>query len=141
MRPSNVSAVFWPDYWTLLWDAKIWDSIGGWPFGEQRHVPSQDSGLMVICKSCGAFHPLALAFYFNYHSQTYYPGIYFGHFQEKRCRGGVCTSGHDVPGMGDKDTFQIAWLALHEQFIMMPPASIGGTLLPKRRLVCHIIRS
>eukprot|EP01059_Diplonema_ambulator_P005546 TRINITY_DN152_c0_g1_i3.p1 TRINITY_DN152_c0_g1~~TRINITY_DN152_c0_g1_i3.p1 ORF type:complete len:710 (+),score=205.35 TRINITY_DN152_c0_g1_i3:246-2375(+) len=136
MRVSNVTGVFWPDYWTLLWDAKIWESIGGWPFGDQKYVPSQDSGLMVVCKSCGGWKPLALAFFFNYYSDVYYTAIYNGHWQEKQCRGGTCTKGHDVPGVGDKDTFQIAWMAFKEPYTMLMPASIGGTMLPKRRLIC-----
>eukprot|EP01059_Diplonema_ambulator_P001355 TRINITY_DN11131_c0_g1_i1.p1 TRINITY_DN11131_c0_g1~~TRINITY_DN11131_c0_g1_i1.p1 ORF type:complete len:750 (+),score=182.55 TRINITY_DN11131_c0_g1_i1:44-2293(+) len=130
------SAVFWPDYWTLLYDAKIWESIdGGWPYPD--HVAaSQDSGLMVVCKSCGAWKPLTLAFYFNYHNNIYYPAIYTGHFSEKQCRASKCNSGHTVPGIGDKDTFQIAWRALKEPYYMMPPSALGGTMLPKRSLLC-----
>eukprot|EP01064_Diplonema_japonicum_P025221 TRINITY_DN362_c1_g2_i1.p1 TRINITY_DN362_c1_g2~~TRINITY_DN362_c1_g2_i1.p1 ORF type:complete len:758 (+),score=131.72 TRINITY_DN362_c1_g2_i1:39-2276(+) len=130
------SAVFWPDYWTLLHDAKIWESIeGGWPFPD-RVAASQDSGLMVVCKSCGAWKPLTLAFYFNYHNNVFYPAIYTGHFSEKQCRASKCNSGHSVPGIGDKDTFQIAWRALNEPYHMMPPSALGGTMLPKRSLLC-----
>eukprot|EP01059_Diplonema_ambulator_P005551 TRINITY_DN152_c0_g3_i2.p1 TRINITY_DN152_c0_g3~~TRINITY_DN152_c0_g3_i2.p1 ORF type:complete len:740 (+),score=211.98 TRINITY_DN152_c0_g3_i2:618-2837(+) len=136
MRTPNVSAVFWPDFWTLLWDANIWSAVGGWPFGEQRNVASQDSGLMVVCKSCGGWKPLALAFYFNYYSDVYYYAIYNGHWQEQMCRDGNCVLGHDVPGAGDKDTFQVAWLALNEPYTMLIPASICGAMLPKRNLVC-----
>ena len=134
IRRNNTSAVFWPDLWTLLNDAKIWDAVGGWPFPDPKIAASQESGIMVVCKSCGAWRPLALAFYFNFHESVYYPAMYFGHFRERGCR--KCGRGHSVPGIGDKDTFQIAWIALKEGFKMMPPASLGGTLLPQRELVC-----
>eukprot|EP01061_Rhynchopus_euleeides_P026484 TRINITY_DN4325_c0_g3_i1.p1 TRINITY_DN4325_c0_g3~~TRINITY_DN4325_c0_g3_i1.p1 ORF type:complete len:577 (+),score=202.08 TRINITY_DN4325_c0_g3_i1:441-2171(+) len=136
IREQQESAVFWPDLWTLLYDAKIWDAIGGWPFGESKHAPSQESGLMVVCKSCGGWKPLALAFYFNYHNNVYYNSMYFGHYLEKSCRSSKCARGHSVPGIGDKDTFQIAWMALKERFTMMPPAALGGTMLPFKELVC-----
>ena len=136
IRDPQESAVFWPDLWTLLWDAKIWEAIGGWPFGDARHAPSQESGLMVVCKSCGGWKPLALAFYFNYHNNVYYNAMYFGHYLEKSCRSNKCTRGHSVPGIGDKDTFQIAWIALKAKYTMMPPAALGGTMLPAKELVC-----
>ncbi|KAJ9472992.1 hypothetical protein DIPPA_17992 [Diplonema papillatum] len=135
LRHENVSAVFWPDYWTLLHDAKIWSAVGGWPFPTET-APSQDSGVMVVCKNCGGWKPLALAFYFNYHSTVYYPAIYFGHWSERRCHANSCVRGHDIPGIGDKDTFQVGFFALKEPMTMMPPAAIAGTLLPKRRLTC-----
>ena len=134
-RSSSESAIFWPDYWTLLWDAKIFDAIGGWPYGGAKVAPSQDSGLMVVCKSCGGWKPLALAFFFNYHNDIYYPAIYTGHFKEKACSG-KCGNGHTVPGAGDKDTFQIAWMAMKLPFKMMPASALGGTILPKRGLLC-----
>ena len=113
--------------------------MGGWPF-EGKHAPSQESGLMVICKSCGAWRALALSFFFNYHASTFYPAIYTGHYDEKWCGRSTCTRGgrnyHIMPGMGDKDTFQIAHMALNVSFKMMASSALGGPLLSKRGLVC-----
>ncbi|KAJ9472997.1 hypothetical protein DIPPA_18044 [Diplonema papillatum] len=132
---GDISGLFWPDYWTLLHDAAIWEALGDWPF-PSKIAPSQDSGLMVVCKTCGGYKPLAVAFYFNYHNTVYYPAIYQGHFAERQCRGNKCNHGHTVPGVGDKDTFQLAWYALRERFHMMPPSGLAGNMLPKRGLVC-----
>eukprot|EP01062_Namystynia_karyoxenos_P026691 TRINITY_DN20669_c0_g2_i1.p1 TRINITY_DN20669_c0_g2~~TRINITY_DN20669_c0_g2_i1.p1 ORF type:complete len:735 (+),score=175.71 TRINITY_DN20669_c0_g2_i1:67-2205(+) len=136
LRPPGASAVFWPDFWTLLHDAAIWDAVGGWPHGSVRYAPSQDSGVMVVCKSCGGWRPLAVAAFINYHAGVYYPAIYRGHWQERVCRARKCAQGHDVPGAGDKDTFQVAWHALGQQAVMMPPAAVAGPMLPKRGHVC-----
>eukprot|EP01061_Rhynchopus_euleeides_P026489 TRINITY_DN4325_c0_g4_i2.p1 TRINITY_DN4325_c0_g4~~TRINITY_DN4325_c0_g4_i2.p1 ORF type:complete len:415 (+),score=103.45 TRINITY_DN4325_c0_g4_i2:220-1464(+) len=137
-KSADTSAVFWPDFWTLFHDAKIWDAIGGWPFPTQI-APSQESGIMVVCKSCGAWRPLALAFYFSYHSTVYYRAIYVGHYGEKMCGSVECTrkgvNQHVMPGMGDKDTFQIAHMALNVSFTMMRPPAIVGPLL-NHSLVC-----
>ena len=136
MRDGKDSAVFWPDFWMLLKDYKIWDSIGGWPFPETKPIqPSQESGLMVICKSCGGWRPLVLAFFFNFHAAHYYPAMYYGHYgrDQAAVKKRSAFSGHNVPGVGDKDTFQIAWLALKQRYLMQPSAALAGTLQPSTR--------
>ena len=139
-RAPNSTAVYWPDYWTLLWDAKIWDTMGGWPFGEQRHVASQESGLMVVCKSCGAWKALATSFFLNYHASTFYPAIYVGHYDEEYCGTDKCKrdgkNWHIMPGMGDKDTFHISHMMMNITYKMMAPSVLGGPMLPKGNLVC-----
>ena len=128
------TAVFWPDHWMMYWDATIFDSIP-WPYGDARYGPSQESGIMVVCKTCGGWRPLALAFYMNFHSDVYYPAIYTGHYGEKLCTRGrsdvSCVQGqrniHTMPGVGDKDTFVLAWTALEMPYRMMRPPAVGGT--------------
>eukprot|EP01063_Lacrimia_lanifica_P040123 TRINITY_DN8994_c0_g1_i2.p1 TRINITY_DN8994_c0_g1~~TRINITY_DN8994_c0_g1_i2.p1 ORF type:complete len:720 (+),score=193.05 TRINITY_DN8994_c0_g1_i2:285-2444(+) len=131
-RGQGESAVFFPDLWTLLYDAKIFDSVP-WPH-EGNIGPSQESGVMVICKSCGGYRPLALSFYYNYYSDVFYEAIYFGHYND-RPGGRRGKHGHGAPGRGDKDTFQIAWLAAGAAFTMMGPAALGGVPL-EQGLLC-----
>eukprot|EP01065_Artemidia_motanka_P022676 TRINITY_DN26878_c0_g1_i1.p1 TRINITY_DN26878_c0_g1~~TRINITY_DN26878_c0_g1_i1.p1 ORF type:complete len:783 (+),score=215.17 TRINITY_DN26878_c0_g1_i1:178-2349(+) len=135
MLPPSASAVFWPDFWTLLYDARIWNAVGGWPH-RKRHMPSQDSGVMVVCKSCGGWRALAIAVFLNFHESAYYPAIYHGHWSERICHDRRCVKGHDVPGAGDKDTFLVAWVAARQAAVMMPPAAVAGPILPKRGHVC-----
>ena len=110
---GDKTAVFWRDLWSLYHDAPIWNEIpfpGGVPTEEDPHpsAPSQDSGVFVVCKSCGGgkgFAALARATYLNFHHKTFYPAIYRGGFW------GNNGTGYQAWGAGDKDTFQIAWMA------------------------------
>eukprot|EP01062_Namystynia_karyoxenos_P024458 TRINITY_DN19539_c0_g1_i3.p1 TRINITY_DN19539_c0_g1~~TRINITY_DN19539_c0_g1_i3.p1 ORF type:complete len:353 (+),score=56.44 TRINITY_DN19539_c0_g1_i3:356-1414(+) len=114
---SNASGIFWPDLWTLLRDAKIWSALpGGWPGGASQYYPAQESGVMVISKAAGGWSPLLLATMFNYYHQAYYPAVYDGRW-------------HGSHGGGDKDTFQVAWLARGRRYRMMPPAGLVGPTL------------
>ena len=140
-RRGNESAVFWPDYWTMLHDATIWDSFP-WPYPGKTNGPSQESGLLVVCKTCGdGWKALALAFYLNYHSSVYYEAMYYGHFGETSCLGGPCYRRgefrHYMPGVGDKDTFIMAWLGMQYPYRMMRPPGLGGNItLNHKTFIC-----
>uniref|UniRef100_A0A7S1IK31 Uncharacterized protein n=1 Tax=Eutreptiella gymnastica TaxID=73025 RepID=A0A7S1IK31_9EUGL len=121
---GHKTAVFWRDFWTLQRNASIWQHVGGWPGGHSEYHPSQESGILMVCKSCGGWSPLLLCWYFNFHHQLYYDAIYKGRY-------------HGSHGEGDKDTFQVAWQALEVPFQMMhPPAVIGPLIEDPPRKVC-----
>jgi len=109
---DDSSAIFWPDLWTFDNDkrAALWEAVGG-PI---QHGSHQESGMVLICKSCGGFVPLALALFFNVYYPKYYQALYAGTF-----------------GEGDKDTFQLGWHAMKEPYRMMPRAGLTGAMKTK----------
>ncbi|KAJ9473190.1 hypothetical protein DIPPA_23797 [Diplonema papillatum] len=115
------SAVFWRDIWTLWKDASIW-TVLDWPGNKLRSYPAQDSGVFIVCKSCKyGWEALATAAYLNFHHLTYYPALYNGGFKANK-------NGVDAIGSGDKDTFQVAWIARSARGRMMGPVYFVGKL-------------
>eukprot|EP01064_Diplonema_japonicum_P023305 TRINITY_DN33744_c0_g1_i1.p1 TRINITY_DN33744_c0_g1~~TRINITY_DN33744_c0_g1_i1.p1 ORF type:complete len:653 (+),score=56.94 TRINITY_DN33744_c0_g1_i1:84-2042(+) len=118
---NGISAVFWRDLWSLYPDASIW-TILKWPGENPKTAPAQDSGTVVVCKSCDngkGWEGLYKAGYMNFHHSVFYPSLYLGSF--KNCKGG-CTAF----GIGDKDTFQASWISINAKYSMMPALSLVG---------------
>ncbi|KAK3249265.1 hypothetical protein CYMTET_41296 [Cymbomonas tetramitiformis] len=84
-------AIFWPDIWPETVAPDFYRILRLSP-GTQVNG-THDSGQLLIRKQ-QCWRPLLLAAFFNLHSQLYYP------LQVKK------------HGMGDKETFALAWLAL-----------------------------
>eukprot|EP01063_Lacrimia_lanifica_P015382 TRINITY_DN22166_c0_g1_i1.p1 TRINITY_DN22166_c0_g1~~TRINITY_DN22166_c0_g1_i1.p1 ORF type:complete len:748 (+),score=237.82 TRINITY_DN22166_c0_g1_i1:96-2339(+) len=121
-KPEEYSAVFYRDIWTMWHDADIWNYIR-WP-SHFRHYPAQDSGVFIVSKAANAgdgFRGLATAAYMSAHHKIYYPAIYES-----------VDKGLEAIGTGDKDVFQVAFLAKEIPFRMMGPMFFVG----KRRVNC-----
>ena len=124
MQTEKRSAVFFRDIWSLFHDAAIWSII---PFpgdnnGDHPVFPSQDSGVLGICKSCNhgaGYASLARTLYLNVHHFVFYPALYHGGKWSN-------PGGHVAFGTGDKDTFQVGWLLQQEKYSLMGPVTLIG---------------
>ena len=115
------SGVFFRDIWSLWKDAKIWDHYP-WPGGERQYYPAQDSGVFVVSKAHAGgegWTALATSVFMNYYHLHYYPAVYLGGFKK-------LEEGFEAIGTGDKDLFQVAWIARKANHRMMGPVAFVG---------------
>lgn len=98
---ERTGAIFWPDIGDISPNSPIW-RICGVPY----RAPSIESGQMVLDKA-RCWKALQVTMHLNEHSDFYYPYIY-----------------------GDKDTFQLAWLALGQEYSIPPyrPKTLVGAV-------------
>lgn len=87
----KTGAVFWPDFWIMQKKNPIWKILEL----EPREIVEQESGQLLINKQT-CWRELQLCLHFNIESRYYYQILH-----------------------GDKDTFQLAWLALKQPYHMM----------------------
>jgi len=129
LRPSRCPSRF-SDLWPFHRKPEIWSLLGRQPtlrFPSQvplvaaysdsaPYTPrsavlwTQESGALLVNKR-QAWVPLLLSVFFNFHSSFYSPLIY----------------ANNSVGIGDKDTFQLAWFALRYPFhqVEQPPDLLG----------------
>ena len=107
----TITAVFWRDVWAMFSESSIWEHLD---LKVKHPFPSQDSGVLLIKKST-SWEALALSVFFNINHKIYYPLIYYDRI-----------TAHTAFGTGDKDTFQMAWMATGKKYHLMPPLSMVG---------------
>jgi len=125
LKRSNSSAIFWPDYWSLVRDEgvpSIWDYTDlpppPGPPDDQNLVPPDypyvnisiglETGQLVIDKGRSeTWRALLLTTFLNWHSDTYFPLIY----------------GREPLGAGDKDTFLVGWYLTGASYTVVQQAA------------------